>query len=52
MPRGERDKVAREMLEAGCAGFEHYLLRLPMQWFNFYDFFGDGLRALGREADA
>jgi len=46
VPRNMRDKVAHEMLEAWVRRFEYYCLRSPKQWFNFYDFFGDGLRAL------
>ncbi len=49
VPRALREKVAQEMLEAWVRRFEHYCLRAPMQWFNFYDFFGDGLRALEAE---
>jgi predicted LPLAT superfamily acyltransferase len=51
VPRGERDKVARETLEAWVRRLEHYALRSPMQWFNFYDFYGDGLRALGEKPE-
>ncbi|HTO71130.1 MAG TPA: hypothetical protein VMR31_14810 [Myxococcota bacterium] len=49
VPRGLRDKVALEVCEAWVRRFEHHCLRHPMQWFNFYDFFGDGLRAIGAE---
>ena len=51
MPRAERDKVARETLEAWVRRLEHYALRNPKQWFNFYDFYGDGLRALGEKPE-
>ena len=37
-PRGERDKRAREILEKYVALLESYCLELPLQWFNFYDF--------------
>ncbi|MFI5315840.1 MAG: hypothetical protein ACHQ6T_09070 [Myxococcota bacterium] len=50
VPRGLRDKVAREICEAWVRRFEHYCLRSPRQWYNFYDFFGDGARALEAEA--
>ena len=51
MPRRERDKIARETLEAWVRRLEHFALRSPMQWFNFYDFYGDGLRALGEKPE-
>ncbi|HTO52964.1 MAG TPA: hypothetical protein VMR50_06210 [Myxococcota bacterium] len=46
VPREQREKLALELLNAWVGRFEHYCLEEPMQWFNFYDFFGDGLRAL------
>ena len=46
VPRDMREKVAHELLEAWVRRFEHYCLCNPMQWFNFYDFYGDGLHAL------
>jgi len=49
VPRNLREKVAHEMLETWVRRFEHYCLRAPRQWFNFYDFFGDGQRALDTE---
>src|SRR5262245_7275703 len=49
VPRNLREKVALESLEAWVRRFEHYSLSAPKQWFNFYDFFGDGLRALEAE---
>jgi len=50
VPRELREKAALELCEAWVRRFEHYCLRSPRQWFNFYDFFGDGLRAV--EGDA
>ena len=47
VPRDMREKVAHELLEAWVRRLERYALQKPMQWFNFYDFYGDGLRALG-----
>jgi len=47
--RDMREKVAQELCEAWVRRFEHYCLRSPKQWFNFYDFFGDGLRAIEAE---
>jgi len=40
VPRGERDKLARELLSAYVARLETYCIRTPFQWFNFYDFWG------------
>lgn len=49
VPRNLREKVAHEMLETWVRCFERHCLRAPKQWFNFYDFFGDGLAALEAE---
>ncbi|HEY5658407.1 MAG TPA: hypothetical protein VIY27_11530 [Myxococcota bacterium] len=38
VPRGEREKRAREILEKYAALLESYCLEQPYQWFNFYDF--------------
>lgn len=38
VPRAERDKRAAELLEAYVALLERYCLELPLQWFNFYQF--------------
>jgi predicted LPLAT superfamily acyltransferase len=46
VPRDMREKIALELHEAWVRRLERYALQNPMQWFNFYDFFGDGLRAL------
>jgi predicted LPLAT superfamily acyltransferase len=46
VPRAEREKVAREALESWVRRFEAACLESPLQWFNWYDLFGDGLRAL------
>jgi predicted LPLAT superfamily acyltransferase len=46
VPRAEREKVAREALESWVRKFEGHCLRSPLQWFNWYDFFRDGQRAL------
>jgi predicted LPLAT superfamily acyltransferase len=37
-PRGEREKVARELLARYASNLEEICLRYPLQWFNFYDF--------------
>ncbi len=41
VPRGEREKRARELLAGYVALLESACTRLPLQWFNFYDFWGD-----------
>ena len=41
VPRGEREKRARELLAGYVALLESTCTRLPFQWFNFYDFWGD-----------
>ncbi len=41
VPRAEREKHAREMLERFVRELERYCLRAPYQWFNFYDFWAD-----------
>jgi predicted LPLAT superfamily acyltransferase len=38
VPASERDKRARELVLAYAAELESWLLRYPLQWFNFYDF--------------
>jgi len=46
VPRAEREKFAREALETWVRKFESHCLGSPLQWFNWYDFFRDGLSAL------
>lgn len=46
VPRGDREKAACEALEKWVRRFEAHCLATPLQWFNFYDFFRDGLSAL------
>ena len=46
VPRAEREKVAREVLENWVRKFESHCIASPLQWFNWYDFFRDGLAAL------
>jgi len=41
-PRGEREKRIRELAAAYAGRLEHYLLRAPYQWFNFYDVWAEG----------
>jgi predicted LPLAT superfamily acyltransferase len=38
VPRRERERVARELVEGYVAELERWCLRAPYQWFNFYDF--------------
>jgi predicted LPLAT superfamily acyltransferase len=45
VPRSEREKRARELLERYAALLESTCTRLPYQWFNFYDFWGDDAEA-------
>lgn len=40
VPRAEREKAARELLERYVAMLEEWCLAYPWQWFNFYDFWG------------
>jgi predicted LPLAT superfamily acyltransferase len=42
--RGERDKRIQELAAAYAGRLEHYLLRAPYQWFNFYDVWSEGGR--------
>ncbi len=42
--RGERDKRIRELAAAYAGRLEHYCLQAPYQWFNFFDYWGEGLR--------
>jgi predicted LPLAT superfamily acyltransferase len=38
MARGERERALREWAQRYAGRLEHYCLRAPHQWFNFYDF--------------
>jgi predicted LPLAT superfamily acyltransferase len=50
-PRGERGKVAGELLAAYAGRLEAHLLRAPLQWYNFFDYWGDAEPVpSGREA--
>ncbi len=42
--RRDRDEELRERIEKFAARLEHYTLRTPYQWFNFYDFWDGGDR--------
>lgn len=41
VPRSERDKHVSELLTAYAGRVEHYCLKTPLQWFNFFDYWGD-----------
>ena len=41
LPRRERDERVRELVAVYAARLEHYCLRSPYQWFNFFDYWGD-----------
>jgi predicted LPLAT superfamily acyltransferase len=41
--RDERDKHVRELVAAYAGRLEHHLLTAPYQWFNFYDYWKEGL---------
>ena len=42
--RAERDKLVSELLTAYASRLEHYCKRAPLQWFNFFDYWGDASR--------
>jgi len=42
VPRERRDKAAEEMLGRYVAYLEHYCREEPLQWFNFYEYWGEG----------
>ncbi len=41
VPRRGRGKVAAELLAAYAGRLEAHLLRAPLQWYNFFDYWGD-----------
>jgi predicted LPLAT superfamily acyltransferase len=49
VPRAQRDALARRALEAYVRRLEAYCLRAPLQWFNFYDFWGESEKALASQ---
>jgi predicted LPLAT superfamily acyltransferase len=38
LPRKGRDEALAELVRAYAARLEHYCVRAPLEWFNFYDF--------------
>ena len=44
LPRREREKRVSELAAAYAGRLEHYCMRAPYQWFNFYDYWGDAGR--------
>jgi predicted LPLAT superfamily acyltransferase len=43
LPRGERDERIRALAAAYAARLEHYCLLAPYEWFNFFDYWREGL---------
>jgi predicted LPLAT superfamily acyltransferase len=43
LPRADRDKHVRELATAYAGRLEHYCTRAPYEWFNFYDYWSEGL---------
>lgn len=43
LPRSERDKRVRELAAAYAGRLEHYCSVAPYEWFNFYDYWREGL---------
>jgi predicted LPLAT superfamily acyltransferase len=41
LPRSERDKYVSELVTAYASRIEHFCLKAPLQWFNFFDYWGD-----------
>jgi len=41
VPAAERSKVIQERIESFAARLEHFCIREPLQWFNFYDFWAE-----------
>jgi len=46
----ERNGAAAELMAAYAERLEHYTLQAPLQWFNFFDYWGDARAAAGEEA--
>ncbi len=42
LPRGGREEAVRELLTSYAARLEHHCQRAPYEWFNFFDYWGDG----------
>ncbi len=38
LPRKQRQKILQQIIERYALRLEHYALRFPFQWFNFFDF--------------
>ena len=43
LPRGEREKRIRELALGYVQRLEHYCTAAPYEWFNFYDYWREGL---------
>jgi predicted LPLAT superfamily acyltransferase len=48
LPRGNRDGVLAELVAQYAKRLEHYCLRAPLQFYNFFDFWSSGTDAVGR----
>jgi predicted LPLAT superfamily acyltransferase len=48
LPRGSRDRVLAESAARYAKRLEHFCLHAPMQFYNFFDFWGSGNDAIGR----
>jgi predicted LPLAT superfamily acyltransferase len=45
LPRGEREKRIQELASAYAGRLEHYCCLAPYEWFNFFDYWQEGLDA-------
>ena len=43
LPRSDRDKHLRELATAYAGRLEHYCTVAPYEWFNFFDYWGEGI---------
>jgi predicted LPLAT superfamily acyltransferase/uncharacterized protein (DUF2062 family) len=48
--REDRERVVDQLLEAYASALEAYVRKHPAQWYNFYDYWGDGKGALVADA--
>jgi predicted LPLAT superfamily acyltransferase len=44
LPRGDREREVEKLVRAYAARLEQHCLEEPLQWFNFYDYWGDAPR--------
>jgi predicted LPLAT superfamily acyltransferase len=50
LPRGDREKRLEELLTAYAQRLERYCTRAPLQWFNFFDYWGDDVATVHRSS--